>query len=139
MGVVLAAFPDVELVLMDLVDPYTAGPVVTALPSTITPPLTQVERVGGADDGVTDRARVKITCFGTTRQLAWQATRTIQQVIIASAGTLVTGPNTATEYPRGVLIDRAVTATAAKQIPELGRDARQIETVYQVDLRRPWW
>lgn len=139
MAQVLAPYPDVELVLMDLLDPLIGGPVVTALPTAISPPLTQVERIGGADNGVTDRARMKITSFGATRQLAWQSARQIQQIIIASPGTLVTGPNTAPEYPGGVLIDRATTATAAKQIPELGRDARQIETVYEVDLRRPWW
>jgi hypothetical protein len=137
---VLAPYPDIELVLMDLLDPKVAGPVVTALPATtINPPLTQVERIGGTDNGVTDRPRVRVTSFGATRQLAWRSAREIQQILAAAPGTLITGPNVTPEYPGGVMLDRVATATGAKQIPELGRDARQVEVVYEVDLRRPWW
>lgn len=124
---------------MDLLDPQVAGPVVTALPTTLTAPLTQVERIGGVDNGVTDRPRVRITSFGATRQLAWRSAREIQQILAAAPGTLITGPSIAPEYPSGVMFDRVATSTGAKQVPELGRDARQVETVYEVDLRRPWW
>lgn len=52
---------------------------------------------------------------------------------------MVTGPNTAAEYPGGVLIDKTLTSTPPKQVPESGRGSRQIETVFEVHMRRPWW
>lgn len=137
MSTLLDPFPDAESVMMDLLDPH--GETVTATPETIEPGLIQVERIGGPDDGVTDRPRVRVTCFGATRATAWAMTRATQQVVLASGGTMVTGPETAAEYPGGVLIDKAFTATPPKQVPESGRGSRQIETVYEIHLRRPWW
>ncbi len=139
MSTLLKPYPDAELVLLDLIDPHTPGPVVTATPTTLTAPLTLVERIGGPDDGVTDRPRMKVTCFGATRQEAWVMTRGIQAVILAAGGTMVTGQYTVGEYPGGVLIDKAVTGTPPKQMAESGRNARQIETVFEIHLRRPWW
>lgn len=138
MSTLLKPYPDAEQVMLDLLDPF--GDTVTATPPTQIPPgLIQVERIGGPDDGVTDRARVKVVCFGATRDTAWAMTRATQQAVLASGGTMVTGPATAKEYPRGVLIDLARTATPPKQVPESGRGSRQIETVYEIHLRRPWW
>lgn len=138
MATLLDPFPDAELVVLDLLNPRVGGKV-TATDVTIEPPLTQVERIGGSDNGVTDRARVKITCYGTTRPLAWRMAREIQQIVQAAGGTKITGPNTLAEYPRGVMIDKTVTSSAPKQVPESGRGSRQVETVFEIHLRRPWW
>lgn len=138
MSTILAPFPDAELVAMDLLDPF--GDTVTATPApTIPNGLIQVERVGGGDDGVTDRPLVRVTCFGSTRKAAWDMTRAIQQVVLAAGATMVTGPNTIEDYPGGVLIDKTRTASPPKQVPESGRGSRQIETVYEIHMRRPWW
>jgi hypothetical protein len=135
--VLLDPFPDAELVMMDLVRGLAT--VVTATPATITPPLIRVERVGGADDGITDRPRIRAVCYGATRPLAWALARNVTALVGASGGQLVTGPNTVAEYPGGVLIDLARTATAPKQVPEQGRSSREVETIYEIHLRRPWW
>lgn len=137
MSTTLAPFPDAELVAMDLLDPF--GDTVTATPTQLPPGLIQVERIGGADDGVTDRPLIRVTCFGVSRVAAWNMTRATQQAVLAAGGTMVTGSNTAAEYPKGVLIDKTRTASPPKQVPESGRGSRQIETVYEIHMRRPWW
>lgn len=139
MSTKLAPWPDAELVVMDLLAGY--GSTVTATPPEQIPPgMIQVERIGGPDDGVTDKPRIKITCYGDrTRASAWALSREVQQAVLSAGGTMVTGRHTATEYPRGVLIDLARTATPPKQVPESGSGSRQIETVYEIHLRRPWW
>lgn len=138
MSAPLAPFPDIELVLLDLLDPY--GETVTATDVDDPPDGTiQVERIGGPDDGITDRPRVRITIYGRDRRAAWALSRQLQQVVLASGGTQVTGPMTAEEYPAGVLLDLARTATPPRQLAEQGRNARIVETIYEFHLRRPWW
>lgn len=135
---VLAPYPDIELVLLDLLDPY--GETVTATSVDDPAPRTiQIERIGGPDDGVTDRPRVRVTVYGGDRREAWALTRELQQVVLASGGSMVTGPMTAEEYPAGVLLDIARTATPPRQLAEQGRNARIVETIYEFHLRRPWW
>ena len=136
-------FPDIELVLLDLLDPLLPGvEVVTALPTTLTGKIVQVERVGGADDGITDRPRVRIRCFAPTRSASWAQARQVQ-ALLATKGTttLITGSETAAEYPGGVQLDAVSTATPPRQMPEgtATRDARVVDTTYEVHLRRPWW
>jgi hypothetical protein len=130
-------FPDVELIFMDLL--RGLAKTVTALPSTITVPLYRVERVGGIDDGVTDRPRVLVEAWGADRQKSWKLTRDAQALILAAGGQMVTGPQTVAEYPGGVLLDLTRTASAPKQVPEAGRDPRVTQAAYEVHLRRPWW
>jgi hypothetical protein len=134
----LAPFPDIELVLLDLLDPY--GDTVTAT-SVDDPPngTIQIERIGGPDDGITDRPRVRVTVYGRDRRAAWDLTRQLQQAILAAGGAMVTGPATAEEYPSGVLLDLARTATPPRQLGEQGRNARIVESIYEFHLRRPWW
>lgn len=130
-------FPDIEAVFLDLLDGLAET--VTATGPTITPPLIRIVRIGGADDGVTDRPRVQLVHYGHTRRDAWALARQTQQVVLAAAGSIVTGPETVEEYPGGVLLDVTATATPPRQLDEQGRDERSVETIYEVHLRRPWW
>lgn len=132
-------FPDVEDVLMDLLDPRITATVV-ATGAELAPPMLQVERVGGGDDGITDRARVRIGAIGKTRPETWALARQVhvfltQQVV----GRIeIRGPLTAAEWPQGVQLDRVV-STGPRQTPERGRDARFVDALYDIDVRRPWW
>jgi hypothetical protein len=136
-------FPDIELVLLDLLDPLLPGvSVVTALPTTLAGQIVQVERVGGSDDGITDRPRVRVRCFAGGRSPSWALARQVQALLSTKGTTtLIVGPETAGEYPRGVQLDAVSTATPPRQMPEgtATRDSRVVDTTYEVHLRRPWW
>jgi hypothetical protein len=124
-------FPDIELVCMDLLN--NLGKTVTATGETVPAGTIQIERIGGPDDGLTDRPRVQITAYGSSRQNAWQLIENCRQRILASGGTLVYG-----EYTNGVLIDLARTATPPRQLPEFGRGARIVQGVFEFHVRRQW-
>jgi hypothetical protein len=136
-------FPDIELVLMDLLAPaFPAATVVTALPTNLTGKILQVQRVGGSDDGITDRPRVRISAFAGTRSQSWELARLVGAFLNSKGtSTLIQGPETATEYPGGVQLDSVSTATPPRQVAEgtPTRDARVVDTTYEVHLRRPWW
>lgn len=135
-------FPDVELVLMDFLAQLPGVTVVTATGETLSGRVVQVERVGGNDDGITDRPRVRLRCYADTRPNAWRLARDAQALLLSkAAATLITGPETADEYPRGVQIDSVSTSTPPRQVPEgtATRSARVVDTTYEVHLRRPWW
>jgi hypothetical protein len=103
----LPAFPDAELVMLDLLAPMVGGATVTHTDENLTAPCIQVQRIGGPNDGVTDQPTVQTSCFGATRQQAWELSRQVEQVVLAATGTAVTG-----DYVTGVLIDSASTQTA---------------------------
>lgn len=131
-------FPDAELLAMDLL--AGLGETVTATPEVIAANLIQVERAGGADDGITDRPQMLVTAFGPDRQTAWALIRAIQARVVGSVGQMVTGENlTSGGYPNGVLIDAARTISGPSQVPESGRGSRMIEYTFRLDYRRPWW
>lgn len=135
-------FPDIELVLLDFLAAIPDAQVVTATGDTLTGRVIQVERVGGNDDGITDAPRVRLRCYGTTRPDAWRLARDAQALLLRhGASTLITGPETAAEYPRGVQLDVVSTATPPRQAPEgtATRSVRVVDTTYEIQLRRPWW
>jgi len=127
---VLAGFPDAELVVMDLLTPV--GITVTATSENLAPPVVVVQRVGGADDGVTDRPRVQVVCFGATRPAAWALAEQARQIVLAAGGTVVTGTNIT-----GVFLDSTRTETPSVQLPDPNRDVRAVTAVYRLSYRRP--
>jgi hypothetical protein len=132
-------FPDIELVLIDLLDPALTA-AVTATGAELKPPMVQIERVGGADDGITDRPRVRLRCIGGNRTLAWTLARQTQAFLATQAlGRIITGPWTQAEYPSGVMLDAVSTATPPRQVPEAGRTANMVDVIMEIHLRRPWW
>jgi hypothetical protein len=131
MVTVLPNFPDIELVCMDLL--ADLGNTVTATGAEVPSGTILIERIGGPDDGITDRPRVQITAYGSARQGAWALIENCRQRILRSGGTLVYG-----EHTNGVLIDLARTATPPRQLPEFGRGARIVQGVFEFHLRRQW-
>lgn len=121
----LPGFPDVEEAVTALLDPV--APSVTSTPASFTPPMVQVQRVGGEDDGITDWPVVQVTCYGGTRAAAWQMAEDCRQRILASQG----------EVPAGILIDFARTVTPSQQIPDPRADLRVVTATYRLGLRRP--
>jgi len=127
---VLAPYPDAELVMMDLLQPV--APTVTATDQTLTGRTIQIQRVGGTDDGVTDRPVLQVTCMATTRTEAWAMARDVQQRVLAAGGTAVTGTRVA-----GVYIDSTRTVTPPDQLPDRNPGIRPVSAQYRLGLRRP--
>jgi hypothetical protein len=128
----LGAFPDAEAVVMTLLATIPGVTAVTATPPQITGPVVQVNRVGGADDLITDYPRVQVALFypvaapGDT-DAAWALAQQITQLVLAARCTTVAG----------ALVDQAVTVTPVQQVPNDNPNVRRIVAVYQLAFRRP--
>ena len=127
---ILVGFPDAELVVMDLLTPV--GVTVTATSENLAPPVVVVQRVGGADDGVTDRPRVQVVCYGSTRPAAWALAEQARQIVLAAGGTAVTGTNVT-----NVFLDSTRTETPSVQLPDPNQSVRAVTAVYRLSYRRP--
>jgi hypothetical protein len=125
MAELLAAWPDAEVVMLELLEPL--APTVTATPDQIETPLIRVVRTGGSDDGITDSPVVEVTCIGATRTESWALSEQCRQVILASPNTVV----------GGALIDAAATFTPPQQIPDPDLDKRSVTTNFVLAWRRP--
>jgi hypothetical protein len=121
----LTGFPDVEAAVLDLLD--SVASTVTSTPANFTPPLVQVQRIGGEDDGLTDYPVVVVTCYGASRSDAWEMAEDCRQLILASVN----------EEPGGALVDSAATITPAQQIPDPNTALRVVTATYRLGLRRP--
>lgn len=129
MTTVLPPWPDAELVVLDLLDPI--GSTVLETGDEIPVGTILIQRVGGADDGVTDRPVMQIVCFHTDRTAAWSLARQVQQVMHAAGGTAVTG-----EHVNDVLIDSVRTVTPPDLMPDRNPNLRPVAAQYRLGLRR---
>ncbi|GEL19360.1 phage tail termination protein [Pseudonocardia asaccharolytica] len=130
----LPPFPDAELLLLDLLEPIAGdGTTVTHTDTDLAAPCVQVMRTGGRDDGVTDRARMQITCYGADRRAAWELSARVAQVVLAAGGTAVTG-----DYVTNVLIDSTATIIAGRELGQRNPDLRIVISEFWVSFRRPW-
>lgn len=118
-------FPDTEQVAMALLTPLAN--VVVVSPREFTGPVIQVRRAGGADNGVTDTARLEVECIAFSRHEAWRLAEAVRQRVLA-AGATVHG---------GALIDRTAVEIAPQQIPDDNVDIRRVVATYRVSMRRP--
>lgn len=125
MSAVLAPYPDTESAMVALLGGVAST--VTTTPASFTPPLVQVQRLGGDDDGVTDFPIVAVTCYGATRAQAWQMAEQCRQLILAVGN----------ESPGGILIDSARTVTPSQQLPDPNTNLRVVTATYRLGLRRP--
>lgn len=125
------SFPDAELVVMTLLEPLAPDRVVTSTPADLEEnpePTIRVQRIGGTDDGVTDRPRIEVACFAATRGAAQQLQQQCQRLVLAAGCTEVDG----------VLVDRAFTDTGPIQPPRYPNpDVRWVPAIYRFEWRRP--
>lgn len=135
MTVELAAFPDVEEVVLALIELTPAlGNAVQTTPAEMADTVViRVLRVGGGDDGITDRALVDVTVFAPKYAQAREVAEQVRQRMLAAGGKKVP----TTSRPSGVLIDRCVTATGPQEIPYDNPELRRKPATYRVELRRP--
>lgn len=135
MTVELAAFPDVEEVVMALIEQAPSlGDAVQTTPADMAgKTVIRVLRVGGGDDGITDRALMDITVFAPSYALAREVAEKVRQRMLAAGNTRVITAS----HPSGVLIDRCGTATGPQEIPYENPELRRKPATYRVELRRP--
>jgi hypothetical protein len=122
---VLAAFPDVERILGDLLGDLGTVGSETGIDLQEHLPFIRVRRVGGTDDRVTDATRVDIDVYATDATAAKSLTETIRQ-------RLISGPSR-TSY--GVL-DRAWTESGPQTAPTDDQNIRRVITTYRISTRR---
>lgn len=126
----LGAWPDAEAVVMTMLEGIATT--VTSTPPEITSPVIRVQRVGGADDYITDYPTMAVAVLyplqaeGDTAA-AWTMAEHVRQKILASPATQV----------GAVLVDRATTVTPAAQQPYDNPGIRFIPAIYQLEWRRP--
>lgn len=127
MTALLPGWPDAEAAVLAVVNPAVTVNAGTVTPADFTGklPFALVQRIGGADDGVTDYPVIAVTVFGSSRASAWAVAESCRQHILASPG----GP--------GVLIDSAETVTPSQQVPDPNTNLRVVTATYRLGLRRP--
>ncbi|WP_405159839.1 hypothetical protein OG203_25685 [Nocardia sp. NBC_01499] len=117
------SWPDAEAVMVALLDPIAQTDTVMTPATKV--PFIQVNRVGGTDDGITDRPVVQVAVFGATRAQAWALAEEVRHAVRAAAGSMV----------GGVLVDDTRTALGHQQIPEIDPDDRRVISTYQLSFR----
>ncbi|WP_443705804.1 phage tail termination protein [Saccharothrix coeruleofusca] len=134
---VLPVWPDAEELVMALLRqaPALAPTVTQTTPPNLgdNGPVIQVLRVGGTDDGITDRPLVEVAVFAPSYKQAIGIAEQVRQRMLGAGGTRVPTPT----YPDGVLVDRCVTATSPQEVPYDNPELRRKLATYQVELRRP--
>lgn len=118
-------FPDIEAVLVSYLDDL--APTGDQTPETISGPFITVQRVGGFDDGITDRPRVELACFSPTRRESQRLSEQVRQRMLAAIST----------DAAGVFIDNVITESQSGRTAYPNEDVRRIPAVYRITLRRP--
>lgn len=91
-------------------------------------PVLLVTRIGGTDDGVTDRAEVQVDVWHVDRPQAWALASKVRDRINA----LASGGDVA-----GVWVDHARALVAGQQIPTENPDDRRVVQTVRIDMRPP--
>lgn len=133
MAAELPPFPDAEDVVMALL--AQRAPTTTSTDADLEDetPVIQVTRVGGEDDGITDRPLVEVACFASTYDTARKLARDCLVTILAAPNTKVVTE----DYPTGVLIDKAETASSPVRVPYDNPDLRRKVGTFRFAWRRP--
>lgn len=120
----LPAFPDIEDIGLELLEPV--GATVLATPEIITPPLVVVRRTGGADDVITDVPRLQVDCFGANRRQAADMAEQCRQIILAAPATGIGAAS----------IDQTWTESGPIFVDYGDRNTQRYVATYRLALRR---
>jgi hypothetical protein len=120
----LDSYPDLEDVMLDLLDPV--GPTALVTPVDLVPPLIVVRRVGGFDNGITDFGMVTVQTYGATHEVARALAEACRQRVIAAPATQVAG----------VSIDDSNTNNAPVYADYGSRDIHHYIATYSIEFRR---
>lgn len=132
---VYVAYPDAELVTLAILEDLQ-GEKDTFLRSGWNPPLTQVNRIGGAPDNsdITDFAIMRLAHYGATRMDAWNLASQGEALMIGHRCRNVYVP----EYDGEILVDSVDIIIGGQQLPDIDPDDRRVVKDYIIGLRRPY-
>lgn len=120
-----ADFPDIEKALVGYLGSLAATGDQT--PESLDRPFIRVQRVGGFDDGLTDRARVEIATYAPTRRESQALAEQVRQTMHACDST----------DAAGVHIDHVMTEAQTGRTPYENEDVRRVAAIYRLSVRRP--
>lgn len=120
----MASYPNVEDVLCDLLDPI--APTDTWRDPSRGLPIIIVRRIGGREDGVTDRPAVRVQVEADDYPQARDLAATVRGIILESGCTNV----------NGVLIDTANEVTAQQQTPAFNPEDNNVTSTYVLSFRK---
>jgi hypothetical protein len=135
-------FPDRELVVMDLLQPFldllNPRPLaVSWLPKDYGKqlPLVRVYRGGGGvdEEGRADNAAIQVAVIGRSRAESWALLEYCRQVLLSyeHGGAVTREDGTTTS------VDPVSEMVGPQQIPELNPDYRLVQLTFRVPARRP--
>lgn len=135
-------YPDAEVLVCDMLTEHLpqqhGAVVVTFLPDDADARIDAggvvilVERIGGTDDGVTDRAEVQVSTWASTRPVAWKTSRAVSSIITSyRAG----GPVHTPQGP-ALFVDTTAVTDTATQISTQDPQERRVVGTFRVDTRR---
>ena len=129
MSAPLAVWPDVELLVVELLKP--TGNAGGWKPADLTDqlPFRHVYRFAGADDGITDRPVIGIDTFAVTRHAGWLLAQQDRQLLLAT-------PHAITVDQTTKVIDTVTTSEAPHEVPYGDSQVRRWVSSYTVSLRR---
>lgn len=125
-------YPDQELVYIDMLEPYWGiGKIVTFYPENAANGTIWVQRIGGGEgeDGITDYASMRVSCYHDTRNLATKLSNDVQRVILGHKGRAT---------PSGYLIDFVALDVGGSIDPDLDPDDRRVTANYTTGMRRQY-
>lgn len=125
----LPGFPDLETAILDALADLVGG---TDHTGTVTPadlqaklPFIRARRFGGADDFITDAARIDVDYFAATRAEAWAGAEAVRQRLISRP--LVVG---------SAVIDKVTTTSGPIEVPWDDPNTRRVTAAYTASARR---
>lgn len=123
------AYPDAELVLMDILESVWPGMVVTWLPENAPDGTIWIQRIGGGpdDSDITDYPTMRVATYGATRTAAWNLARDVERLITRYHGR---------RTPAGWQVDYARLAVGGVLDPDLNPDDRRVIKNYDLGFRR---
>ncbi|MGV9617111.1 phage tail termination protein [Nocardia xishanensis] len=119
----MAAYPNVHEVLITLLSPV--APTVKSRRQGQPLPYNVVRRIGGAEDGITDRPIVRVDNYASSDEQAEHLKEACRQRITESGCTLV----------NGVLVDTAHELAAGQDVPAVDPNDHRKTAVYQLSFR----
>lgn len=125
----LGNFADVEDVMMTILNPV--GTTCTVTPAQFDK-IIRVRRLGGTDDGLTDKPVIEVSCMSTQRDTAWAMAEQCRQIILACPATSIT-----ISTGIRVTVDSSDTVTPITRIYYEDHLVANLSATYRLQLRRP--
>lgn len=123
----LAPYPDVEVLLLEVLADLVDEPPVTSTPVDLQDrmPMIRVRRIGGSSGALSQAPRVAVEVYAGTRGEAWTVARAVEQRMLTRRIRTASG-----------MVDRADVETGPTQLAYTAEHIRLVSATYRVVTRR---